>query len=391
MQESNYIVLIDENGQPYIAHSVWDKAKAFGGKVASGAKSFGRSARSAGARAHKYILKVGEGAKAQYAYTKEEADRLLGRGRKAVGEAVEKGKSTVKSAAKSGREALSTAGTKARDVLGYSARDAFRTANEGLTSAINASQQATSERKDAENQYRKASTAAAWAKVDKVDLDYDPFKKYIAPLFSSRVKEQNESVEKRVEETEAARIKEARDLGRMTLLEVTRAAEEQEAWKTYNAALTAYGETPLGKIDSFIASAKYFADDVKERVRDLDVKELASEAADKAKETIGLDARARLEDAEIASGAAKTNRRLAHDRWQKAVEALDEARAASEENPRDKSLKEKYDKARDELYEASLDLDRTTAEADRAEREASHAKASYTSTPLGKIAWLINH
>ena len=62
MEYRDYIILIDENGQPYIAHGWWDGAKSGAKKVFSGIKN-------AGSTAHKYLLKVGEGAKAQYAFS----------------------------------------------------------------------------------------------------------------------------------------------------------------------------------------------------------------------------------------------------------------------------------------------------------------------------------
>lgn len=64
----DYVVLFDENGKPYVAHSAQ-------GSVNSGVRTVGKAT-------HKYLLKVGEGAKARYAYTKEEVDALLGRGKR---------------------------------------------------------------------------------------------------------------------------------------------------------------------------------------------------------------------------------------------------------------------------------------------------------------------
>ena len=53
---NDYIVLVDENGQPYIAHSI-------------------------GKRAVKYIAKIGEGAKARYFYTKEQLNAFKNKAR----------------------------------------------------------------------------------------------------------------------------------------------------------------------------------------------------------------------------------------------------------------------------------------------------------------------
>ena len=70
----DYILLIDEAGQPYIAHGLWSSAKSVAKKAGSAVKS---TATSAGRSAHKYLMKVGEGAKARYFYTKAEIDALL--------------------------------------------------------------------------------------------------------------------------------------------------------------------------------------------------------------------------------------------------------------------------------------------------------------------------
>ena len=55
---ANYVILIDENGQPYIAHSIFTKAR-------DAVKSAGRSA-------HKYIAKVVNKGKTRYFYDRAE-------------------------------------------------------------------------------------------------------------------------------------------------------------------------------------------------------------------------------------------------------------------------------------------------------------------------------
>lgn len=73
MYNDDYVILIDENGQPYIEHSVFSKAR-------DAVKSAGRSA-------HKYVAKIGEGAKARYFYTQEELKAFYNRGKKALSDA----------------------------------------------------------------------------------------------------------------------------------------------------------------------------------------------------------------------------------------------------------------------------------------------------------------
>ena len=52
-QNEFYYIAIDKNGEPYIEHGLL---------------------KNVGKKAHKYIMKIGEGAKARYFYTKEEVD-----------------------------------------------------------------------------------------------------------------------------------------------------------------------------------------------------------------------------------------------------------------------------------------------------------------------------
>ena len=118
MEYRDYVILFDENGQPYIAHS-WKSAW---GKVKSGAKRAYGAAKSGGSKAHKYLMKVGKGAKAKYAYTKEEVDALLGRGKRAASKAM--------TGIKSGADAVKRAGIKAADKLGVDDRIRANKTNE---------------------------------------------------------------------------------------------------------------------------------------------------------------------------------------------------------------------------------------------------------------------
>ena len=75
------MILVDENGQPYLAHGVnlRQTMKNVGGSLRSAGTAVANTARSAGAglgrgvrQNHKYIMKIGEGAQARYLYTQEE-------------------------------------------------------------------------------------------------------------------------------------------------------------------------------------------------------------------------------------------------------------------------------------------------------------------------------
>ena len=68
----NYIILVDEKGQPYIAHGIFSRARTAISNTTSKAKTAANNAVSsakttannAASKAHKYLMKVGEGAKA---------------------------------------------------------------------------------------------------------------------------------------------------------------------------------------------------------------------------------------------------------------------------------------------------------------------------------------
>lgn len=94
--EDKYVMLVDENGQPYIAHSInlrqtvrnvgnsvrsagsnavnaaRTTASNVGNRVATTARNAGTGAGRGVRAVHKYIAKIGEGAQARYFYTQEE-------------------------------------------------------------------------------------------------------------------------------------------------------------------------------------------------------------------------------------------------------------------------------------------------------------------------------
>lgn len=78
MEEHRYYIAIDENGEAYIEHGLFDRA------------------RSTGQRAHKYLMKIGEGAKARYLYTQEEVRAYMQGGRQAVKNAGRNAVNTIK-------------------------------------------------------------------------------------------------------------------------------------------------------------------------------------------------------------------------------------------------------------------------------------------------------
>lgn len=132
MNQNDYVILFDENGQPYIAHAGWlDNAKNVitnaAQQVANKAKGVGRGVR----QNHKYILKVFENGKTRYFYKQEEV--------KAYYEAKKRG---IKNAAEYAQNAASKAGNAAksafREATGQAARERMdEAANRRDTEAAN--------------------------------------------------------------------------------------------------------------------------------------------------------------------------------------------------------------------------------------------------------------
>lgn len=100
MNDNDYVIFIDENGQPYIAHSVFTKAR-------DAAKSAARSA-------HKYIARIGD----RYFYTQEELKAFYNRGKAAAGKAAEAVRGAATKAATTAKSAASSVSKYASDRLG---------------------------------------------------------------------------------------------------------------------------------------------------------------------------------------------------------------------------------------------------------------------------------
>lgn len=272
-----YSILIDENGQPYIAHSLWERVKSGAGKAASTVKVAGTkassAAKSASSRAHKYIEKIGEGAKARYFYTQEELRAFYDRGKAAASSTADK----AKSAAKSGRKALKIAKDRAEDLIGVTAKREVKSAEEKLSGAVSRSVKSS---KDA---------TSATERMTRVKEELDGLKaaqaEYIKwhPLMSTR---KAQEMHKEIKELEAAYERASRDAGRAQL----RAAMDENAAIDVHQEVTAareeYLKTPLSALDSnydgtFASNVERFLTDLKDKVSDAadQVKDLVEDKA----------------------------------------------------------------------------------------------------------------
>lgn len=152
----DYIILVNEDGQPYIAHA---------GMVSNAASGVGRGVR----QSHKYIMKIGEGLKARYFYTQDEIRAYQQEmARKAKG-TTEQVKDKVQSTTDRMKEEFRKKKEDAKDKLGFDERERMReTQDKWLESKIG-----TKEREQAMNEYTKARddyNKTTLGKLEKADM-----------------------------------------------------------------------------------------------------------------------------------------------------------------------------------------------------------------------------
>ena len=92
MNNRNYVVTFDENGQPYIEHTIFTSA----GKAVGNASKWAKSHKD---QAVKYVGKVVSNGRTRYFYTKEELDAYYNKGKNAIGGAAKKAGGAIKGAA----------------------------------------------------------------------------------------------------------------------------------------------------------------------------------------------------------------------------------------------------------------------------------------------------
>ena len=290
---NDYVILIDSFGQPYIAHSIGSRFKSAAGKVKSGVKSAGEGMGRGWRASTKYLLKVGEGAKAQYAYTQAEVDRLMGRGRQAAGAAAEKVKQTATNAAQKGRDALSTAGSKAKDYSARASSAISRHGSETLKSVKDYASRAVDKAKDIAGVDERERRDKAWDNL------------------GSRIDTSSE--------------------------------KSRDAWKDFEKARSEYLKTPLGKIEYTKERAKEILTGQDGTPKEI-AEDLGRKAGAKIKETAEKAKEKASEIKDKAENAMTNVSEKIRDKVEDVAgvderERLDEAR-----------------KARDKMYDRGLEL-----------------------------------
>lgn len=170
---NDYIVLIDESGNPYIAHA--NEASSGG---SSKSKGFGKGR---GWRENvKYIAKWGEGAKAKYFYTKEQLEAAMHQGRQKVSDATQKAKEKASDVYAKGREALATGKQKVSEIATKVPERLKDTValRDKATGAIIKGQEAVKKIEDnAKNLVEKAKDVAGVDERERVDKAWDEVRK----------------------------------------------------------------------------------------------------------------------------------------------------------------------------------------------------------------------
>lgn len=272
MENYDYVVLIDENGQPYIAHSFKSRVSSGWGKVKGAGKRAYGAARTAGSKAHKYLLKVGQGVKAKYAYSPEEVDALLGRGKRAVKNAGEK----ISSGAKKAGAAVKRAGIKAADKLGVDDRIRANKTNEMFQN--NKNTQTFIAKQDAKEAYEATPLGKAEGFLKRAG---DIAKRYGSMTLGAiktapgRVKEAADKAADKLGVDERYRLKNAEDLVRsfkegIDKGEKPTASTLKGAYDYLATARKDYADTPLGKAEGAArkagAAAKAAANKIDETI-----------------------------------------------------------------------------------------------------------------------------
>ncbi len=271
MQNSNYVVLIDENGQPYLAHSIWDRAKnAYGSARSAAGKAYG-SARSAGNRAVKYIEKIGDGAKARYFYTQDELKAYYNKGKNAA-------KNAANKASQSAKNAANKAVASARDAIGITDREkrdaAIRKSDAAFVKHFNAQQRLNNAKlaRDFVKDRLDNHKGSAEEYLDERKGFIEKAKRALSADARDRDTKMREEYDARLQKDTDAFLRANDDV---KLAEVDARMKQREyedaSLKAHNAQ-NHYEQTPLGFITDVIP-------DTVDRA-----KEAASDAADRAKE-----------------------------------------------------------------------------------------------------------
>ena len=327
---NDYVILFDENGQPYVAHSQIIT------NLRSGAKS---------------VAKLVDGVKTRYFKTQKELQAYYNQ--------------AMSSAANKAKAVATTARQKASDALGITAKNAAQTAERNYINAKNNRQNANIKKINADVKSMDASLDAEIAGAHDRGLAAEFLRGF------GKTREKQYALLKNEERAKHEYENASRSLGRAQELEA-------KAKKEYEDAYAAYASSPIGRFDDALHTVSIYARNTLNDVSDaLDIaKDKASDTYDKAKK--------RVSDAlDIAKDKAsdtydKAKKRVsdtvdsAKDRLSDTVDAAKEGAtrlkkgvADMYENYTGVGAKKALDKSKAKLDRSNRDLERAELQAEK--------------------------
>lgn len=358
--EDRYIMMVDENGQPFICHAgMFQKAgnaiKSAGTAAANAVRGVGRGR---GTRQnHKYLMKVGAPEKPRYLYTQEEVRAYLQGGRRALNNAVDKAGQTAKNA-------VNTAKNTAKKTVETTKGVANKLKESTGIPAKRRLEESTAAYDKADKEWNKAYETALSTGQSRSNLQWEKDENG-----EWRKRELNDEQQKRLNAAKAAEKRAGDKLDDAT----KKIADAADAYiKDY----TAYKDSPMEKVDNAVNTAKNAVNKAVDVVKDkagVDERKRAEEAWDKVPRRVSSDDKEAVEAFrkateaqkeyrktplgaaeyakerayEIASGQDGTAKEIAEKvagkAKEKATEAIDNA-------------KSKYDRMRDEFKEKAEDV-----------------------------------
>ena len=316
MRDYDYIILYDENGEPYLEHAwlgnAWQKTKSGASRAVSAVGGAASNVRQKGA---KYYDKIKEGAKTRYFYSKAELDAYYNRGKQKAQDLREKADHTLYNARR-------TASNVANNVK--------TTASKGVQGAKNAAGKAIDSAKDKLGFDERERMNQATMRYEHERDSYPP---------------NGHQVNKASEAHDDARTKAGR--------------EAFDAVKDYY-------KTPIGMLDSAVKGAKNIASNIGDKASELGGKVADTAGAVKAYGSAKLSElgdtleTAKNSARETAGKAADAVSDFAYDAKDTAGRAIASARETAQNLLMSKSARAQ--KAWDDAYQQAVDAQKARSD-----------------------------
>lgn len=231
--EDRYVMLVDENGEPYLAHAGFlQRARTAAGNAVNSVRS-AVAGRGGTRQNHKYLMKIGSPDNPRYLYTQEEVRAYLRGGRNALNNMANKAGQTAKNAVNTVKKTTGKAVDAVKDKAGVDERqraeEAWSKVPKQLSSKDEKGMQAFREANKAQDEYRKTPLGRAeylTERAQEIATGADGTAKDIVNKAASSLKSAGERMReefrKRNEERKAKKEEEASE---------TEPKSEEQNWK----------------------------------------------------------------------------------------------------------------------------------------------------------------